>query len=285
MRELQASDPMAKRPRLEKLSWWLLKAGFGRDDVLLADAEFSEHLVPALTTTTASVFVKGRPPHPPPWLAYLTSHVTGGLPNLLAASSGAVLVVEAAGRLFAITFGQGRHLLNTSAFESDFGLKVVLNTVMPDKLKSVDAKTVEENTLHTRREVSRNSSFAAFGLDVSRDLLRAVTGKPQDETLAPWVTGSDALGLPSRVDVPALPELAERLLGFYESDAYKEHFDFVDYLRPERNPARTLELEEGLIETLQQETFGDVHLAAPQPLDWSDMAGFRFSTQPTASAL
>jgi Family of unknown function (DUF6119) len=108
-------------------------------------------------------------------------HTGADLGGLLTASSSAVLLIEAAQRHFAVTFGQGRHLLDPEAYEQDFGLKVVLNTVARDQLKSVDAKTIEETTLHTRRDVSRDSSFAAFGLDVSRDLLRAVTGTPQEK--------------------------------------------------------------------------------------------------------
>jgi uncharacterized protein (TIGR04141 family) len=277
----QESGAMPRPPRQEKLTWSLLKSGMTRDDALVEDGDYSSHFVPALTTVVPSLFVKSTPPHPPPWLHYLVPHTRGGLTNLFAASSGAVLLVEAAGRVFAITLGQGRHLLNSAAFESDFGLKAVLNTVMPDQLKSVDAKTVEENTLHTRREVSRNSSISAFGLDVSRDLLRAVTGKPQDESLGSWLTGSDSLGIHTRVQVPDLPQLAERLLAAYRSDNYKEYFDFIDFLRPEKSPARVLELEESLLEALQRESLGDIHLAAPEPLNWEDMDGFRFSTQPT----
>ena len=270
---------MARPPRREKLTWSLLKSEKTRDDVLAEDADVSAHVVPGLTTRLPSLFVRARAPHPPSWLGYLAPHVRGGLANLWAASSGAVLVVEAAGRVFAVTFGHGRHLLNTSAFESDFGLKVVLNTVVPDQLKSVDAKTVEETTLHTRREVSRNSSFSAFGLDVSRDLLRAVTGKPQDESLGPWLTGSDALGMPTRASVRELPDLAKRLFAAYEAEDYKRHFDFIDFLRPEKNEVRKLELEEILIRALHRAELVDIHLAAPEPLDWSDMDGFRFSTQ------
>jgi hypothetical protein len=90
--------------------------------VLADDVDVSEHIVPGLTTRIPSLFVKATPPHPPSWLGYLAPHVQGGLTNLYAASSGAVLIVEAGGRVFAVTFGQGRHLLNTSAFEPDFGL-------------------------------------------------------------------------------------------------------------------------------------------------------------------
>lgn len=271
---------MARRRRREKLSWSLVKSDFTRDQVLAPDAEVTAHVVPALTTVRPSLFVKATPPHPPSWQDYLEPHVQGGLRNLFAASSGAVLIVEARDRVFVVIVGQGRHLLNEAAFESDFGLKVVLNTVQPDQLKSVDAKTVEENVVHTRRELSRNATFSAFGLDVSRDLLRAVTGKPEDETLAPWVTGSDRLGLPTHATVPELPALAARLLDAYESDVYKEHFDFIDYLRPERDEEQTQRLEKVLLDALRNTHLADIHLAAPEPLDWSDMDGFRYSTQP-----
>ena len=271
---------MAPRRRQEKLTWALLKTDFDRDHVLSPDAEISPHVVPALTTVQPSLFVKATPPHPPGWQDYLEPHVQGGLRNLFAASSGAVLVVEARGRVFAVTLGQGRHLLNEAAFESDFGLKVVLNTVQPDQLKSVDAKTVEENVVHTRRELSRNATFSAFGLDVSRDLLRAVTGKPHDQDLGPWITGSDRLGMPTHCTVPELPALAGRLLDAYESEAYKEHFDFIDYLRPERDEGKRQRLEELLLAALRDERLADIHLAAPEPLDWGDMDGFRYSTQP-----
>jgi len=131
----------SKKARQEQLTWWLLKEGMTRQEVLADDADqISEHVVPALTTRAATLFIKSVPPHPPLRMGYLNPYVQGGLDNLFAASAGAVLVLEAAERTFAITFGQGRHLLNTMAFETDFGLRVVLNSVMPDKLKSIDAK-------------------------------------------------------------------------------------------------------------------------------------------------
>jgi uncharacterized protein (TIGR04141 family) len=190
-----------------------------------------------------------------------------------------VLFVEASDRLFAFTFGQGRHLLEPEALESDFGLKVVLNTVAPDQLKSVDAKTIDDTTVHTRRDVSRDSSLAAFGLDVSRELLRAVTGRPQDASLGPRLSGADALGLYTRATVPDLPALAERLLQHYLADDYKTYFDFIDFLRPEKSPARVRELERSLLDALERREISDVHLAAPEPLDWLDIDGFKFTSQ------
>lgn len=271
---------MPRQPRLETLTFSLLKEGMAREDALRDIAGVSSYVVPAIDPRRESLFVSSIPPHPPRWQSFLAQHVSGSLEGLATASSAAVLMLESAGRLFAVTFGQGRHLLDTEAFEQDFGLKVVLNTVAPDQLKSVDARTIDETPVHTRRDVSRDSSLAAFGLDVSRDLLRAVTGTPWDDTLARRLTGATALGMNTRAQVPELPALASRLLEAYEADDYKAHFDFIDFLRPEKRPGRRRELEERLVTALIERDIEDVHLAAPEPLDWLDIDGFRFSTWP-----
>jgi uncharacterized protein (TIGR04141 family) len=267
-----------RRPKLQKLTISLLKAELSRTDAIRDSDRLTAHRVPAIDAEQDSLFVAARPPAPPAWTTYLAAHVTESLEGLFTASASAVLLLEAADRVFAVTFGQGRHLLDGESFEQDFGLKVVLNTVDPAQLKSVDARTIDETTMHTRRDLSRDSSFAAFGLDVSRDLLRAVTGTPQDETLAHRLTGADALGIHTRAGLPDLPDLAERLLRHYEADDYKAHFDFIDHLRPEKNGARLRQLESMLVEALSTREITDVHLAAPETLDWGDVDGFRFSS-------
>ncbi len=270
---------MARKPKLQKLTISLLKDGISREGVFRDTASPTGYRVAALDSGADLLFIDATPPHPPRWIGYLAPHTSGSLEGLFAASASAVLLVEASNRLFAITFGQGRHLLDQDNVEQDFGLRVVLNTVAPDQLKSVDAKTIAETTVHTRRDVSRESAFSAFGLDPSRDLLRALTGTPQDTTLGERLTGTDALGIQTRAQVPELPALAERLLTAFKATDYKEHFDFIDHLRPEKSAARIAQLEQKLVDVLSTKEIDDVHLAAPETLDWIDVAGFRFSTE------
>jgi uncharacterized protein (TIGR04141 family) len=269
---------MARKPRLEKLTISLLKPGSTRKAVLREPSAYSPHTVAAIDPSQPSLFVLAKVPHQPRWAKYLEGQVSPALSGLVTASSSAVLLIEASKRLFAVTFGQGRYMVEDEALERDFGLRVVLNTVAPDQLKSVDAKTIEETTVHTRRDVSRESALSAFGLDVSRDLLRAVTGTPLDETLAHRLTGADSLGITTRVQLGGLRELAGRLLEAHEATTYKQNFDFVDHLRPEKDPARIEELDEQLLEALAAKELDDVHLAAPETLDWLELAGFRLST-------
>ena len=267
-----------RKPRLQKVTVSLLKEDLTRADALQERDDLVGYVLPELEPEQNSLFTIAKRPTPPRWTDYLKSHVAGDLGTLLTASASAILLLESADRLFAVTFGQGRHLLERDAVVQDFGLKVVLNTVAPDQLKSVDAKTIDETTVHTRRDVSRDSALNAFGLDISRDLLRAVTGTPRDETLAHRLTGSDALGIHTRAQVPDLPALAARLLEAYSDDAYRENFDFVDFMRQEKRPEVLDRLNNKLIEALRSREIGDVHLAAPETLDWLDIDGFHFST-------
>lgn len=215
----------------------------------------------------------------PRWVGLLRPHVAGDLEGLYNSSTSAVLLIEAADRLLALTFGHGRHLIEPEAVVHDFGLKIVLNTVAYNQIKSVDARTVDELTLHTRRDVSRDASFGAFGLDVATDLLRAVTGTTNREGLEGRLTGSDSIALNSRAQVPELSALGERLLNAYEEDSYKQHFDFIDHLRGIKDPTVISDLDEALVQALRTRDIDNLHLAVPEPLNWLDVAGFRFSSE------
>jgi uncharacterized protein (TIGR04141 family) len=260
------------------LTFLLLKEGVSGLEALRHDRELSAHVVPTIEDHTETLFINAPPPHRPRWQSYLDRHVTDRLGDLYAAGASAVLFVALENRVLALTFGGGRHLIDADVVEEDFGLKVVLNSVDPEKLRSVDAKNLNETTMHTRLDVSRESSFSTFGLDVTQDLVRAVTGTPRDESLAHRLTGSDALGVTTRAQVPDLPDLVKRLLDSFNDTAYRGNFEFVDYLRPEGKPARVAELNQQLVEALNSQDLESIHLAAPEPLDWMDLLGFRFTT-------
>jgi uncharacterized protein (TIGR04141 family) len=268
-----------RKPPIRKLTIYLLREGVARDEAFREEATFDDHLVPVLRADVPSLFTSSKPPREPSWVGYVGQHVAEPITGLLVASAGAVLLLEAANRLLAIAWGQGRHLLDATKIQPEFGLRCVLNGVEPSQLKSVDAKTIDETTVHTRRDVSRDSDLATFGLDVAQDLLRGVTGTPRDKTLGERLTGADPLGITTAATLPQLPALCERLLDVYAADTYKERFDFIDHLRLEKDKGRIEKLNDRLITALSAHELTDVHLAAPEPLDWLDLAGFRFKSR------
>lgn len=96
-------------------------------------------------------------------------------------------------RWFAISFGLGHVKLNYDAFEQDFGLRVVLNTVDPKKLRSADIRTPDENTTSRRMQTARRSDQSVFTINIERDIMRGLSGEPNDAAFARRVSGSDGI--------------------------------------------------------------------------------------------
>lgn len=269
-----------------RLTFFLLKEGRAADSVVRGSDTLTAMRVRGLglDSEQPNLFVKRSSVSVPRWATRLDQHADGDLTTgLLSASASAMLLiavpdVEDTPRLMALTFGHGRHLIEPDAIVHDFGLRVVLNTVAYDKIKSVDAKTVDELTRHSRLDVSRDASFGAFGLDVTTDLVRSVTGTTDRDGLAGRLTGSDSLALNSKLDVPEFPVLGAALVEAYGEDTYKAHFDFIDHLRTEKDPDTVAALDDALVEALQTRELDRLHLAVPEPVDWLQVSGFRFSS-------
>lgn len=269
----------------QRLSWFLFKSNVTPDDgiELALDPSVAGTLlayrVDALDPDQELLYVKPSHPVQPRWVQYVEPHIgTAQLPGMMGASSAGVLFIPSGRRLLVVTFGYGRFLLRQEALVQDFGLKVVLNTVDPGQIKSVDARTFDELTVHTRRGVSRDSAFSAFGLDVSRDLLRGITGTSASDGLAGALTGASALTMTTPLQVPELDALADTLLKAYRAKRYQKNgFAFIDYMRAERDPTVLSHLDDQLVQALEAGDLTDMHLAIPEAIDWQEVAGVRFS--------
>lgn len=269
--------------RKQRLTWFLIKRGkdFADVDQIIEPPDMGElhkYKVSALDSKKESLFVKSSVPVPPRWVKYVSNHVTSGtLPKVLGASSAGVLLIRAGKDLLAVTFGYGRFLLKPEALVQDFGLKVVLNSVDPKQIKSVDARTFDELTVHTRRGLSRDASFSAFELDVTRDLLRGITGKAVDDK--GMLTGAVALTLNTKAELPMLPAMARELATSYRTKRYKKHFDFIDHMQAERDPRLVAKLDTKLLDALRGRELTEMHLAIPEAVDWQQIEGVRFSVK------
>lgn len=220
-------------------------------------------------------FLQTSQQNPPGWAEFVNQGITGlSLPNNV--SSSGVLFVKKGKRYFAFSFGHGYHMLDPGRYLRDFGLRVALNRVDPDSLRSVDAKTVEDLTIHTRRQASAASRFETFGLNVSQDLVRAVTGTSADKNLATALTGSDGLAFTARLDFKDLGKKCADLLSAYQDTAYKKRFGFIDYVQRERDPAVVAALDDQLVKDVRAGSFGRTHMAPAEIVDWKGIAGFAY---------
>ena len=143
-------------------------------------------------TVIGDLYVKKSVPRPPGWGKLFKEYID---PKNLgkASSTAAVFVLKVGGRWFAITFGQGRYLLKPECWEERFGLLVSLNSIGQNKIKSIDKRTFDALSTHSKIQSSQEAAPQEFGLDIEQDLVRAVTGSPTDEKLGHRLSGMDAL--------------------------------------------------------------------------------------------
>jgi uncharacterized protein (TIGR04141 family) len=111
-----------------------------------------------------TLFVRMPKSRPPTW-ASLFKEFLDAADIGRTSSSSAIFLIRTQGRVFAITFGQGRFLLEDDCWEERFGLKVALNTVGESSLRSVDKVTFDAIAAHTRTQSSRSASAMEFGVD------------------------------------------------------------------------------------------------------------------------
>ncbi|MBK5221060.1 MAG: TIGR04141 family sporadically distributed protein [Thermoleophilia bacterium] len=140
---------MAPKAPLRSLSLFLLDRRIERwEEALRSTGGLHEHRLKSDSGVDGVLYLRPQGRKAPNWVGFVEPHVEdeGSLRSLFNASTSAVLFLTAGGRRFAIVFGQGRHLLDPDSFEYDFGLRVVLNAVEPERLKSIDAKRFDERS-------------------------------------------------------------------------------------------------------------------------------------------
>lgn len=275
---------MARRQiRARSLSIFLVKPDFSSADRVLLDLSALSHSrVTVGTQHVGDLYIKPTSDRLPSWLSLFDGALRPVPQDIHNASAAAVLRIEAGGRVFALTFGYGRSLLRPGAWEEDFGLRVTLNAVDPLRIRSVDRVKFDAISQHSQIQASRDANIVEFGLDVEQDLLRAVTGKPRDSTLANQLTGKDALRADARINLGDLPGLLVRFWEASSQDVYREHFAWVDQVSEVRDPLQIQALDTTLIERISHRDFDHLWLGIPDRIDWEGMAGFKYRDAPTA---
>ncbi len=166
------------------------------------------------------LYVQRNPLKLPSWLGFFEDIVDFEGMELRTTGAKAVLVIQRdANTVFALTFGYGRWMIQDSAIESRFGLHVTLNAIDPTGIRSIDHKRLEAISRQTREQLSQASGLQYFGMDVERDLLRAVTGKPRDATLADRLAGGDQLTVIGDISIRGLNAALSRFRSIVEGNS------------------------------------------------------------------
>lgn len=224
-----------------------------------------------------TLYLKRAEPKDAIWIDFFAQHISPTEFNQVC-SAGGLLVREHLGRIFAITFGNsGQFLLPKDLCEERFGLRIALNSIDKQAVKSIDRNRIDTIARQSREQTSQKAEFRDFFIDTDRDLLGAVTGNPEDESFGDWITGKDSVTIKTEVSLETLPTLLEQLFDKYKDNSYQTKFPWVDNLAPIRDATLPHELDAILIERMNEPNgTNNVWMAVPEIMNWNNLAGFRF---------
>jgi uncharacterized protein (TIGR04141 family) len=223
----------------------------------------------------AALFIPSTNAKLPKWTSFFADHVPSDT-FAKTRSEGALLVLRHNDRVFAVAFGTGRFQLKQDCWEERFGLRVALNCVGNNVVKSIDKHTLDPLARHTREQASREATASEFGLDIEQDLLRAVTGTPTDPSFGKWVSGTDSLHLSVSVDLHGLPDLLGRLHQQFLDDSYKTTFPWVGQIAEVKDSSIVESLNGLLAERLRSGNRDNTWMAVPEVISWDSVGGFRY---------
>lgn len=209
----------------------------------------------------------------PSWLGFLEEQAGPQPENLIASGAGGVLFLPTDDRIFAICFGHIHFALNDEAFERQFGLKVTLNSVPRDGLRTLDLATPDAVTFQKRVQASKDSDVQDFGVDVLRDLARVAGGTPSDVSFARFAAGRDTLSITCKLTSETLADKCEQVLAVYRSDTYKQRFPWIDNMQVVRIKETLATLDGHLFEAINSLRAGDeseLHMAPPEIVDYEE---------------
>lgn len=210
----------------------------------------------------ASLFLLDAPPTEPWW-----KDCFGIQQPLFRAHKGALIFLPVRARTFVLSFGHVHHYLNDESYEHDFGIRVTLNSVDPNKLRIADS--LEPGPARRRRtQIPSHSNLAALDFDRDTSILKRLTGYTSEDSadLFGHATGSSSLRISIPCDPTSWNALCQRLLDLYTSKTYEEIFPDIQSVTPVRDPKVLDALNVRLIDGLVEDA-GDIYLAVPEFID------------------
>ena len=219
----------------------------------------------------ARLFVGQIYSNAPPWRTFIETGAADLPEDMFSGGAGAIIFVPVGKRTMAISFGHGHIALDLDAFERQFGLKVTLNAVPRNNLRSLDLATPDAVTFQKRIQASRDSDIQNFGVDMLRDLARVAGGTPKDRTFADFVAGKDSLSITGEIDGTSLGPKCAEILKVYNGTEYKTDYKWVDQLRIVLEKDKVEALDNNLmaaIATLRSGGNSDLHLAPPEIVNY-----------------
>ena len=233
--------------KYHNLSILLLKDDFDNfNQVIKDDSRTKQFDIENGSEHIGTLYVRSSVPKPPKWSSFFEEIIE--IEDIgINTTVGAVLFIETEGKIFAVTFGSGRYLLKPDSWVERFGLKVALNSIGREKIRTIDKTIFDAISRHSKEQASKETDARHFGLDVEQDLLRAVTGLPKNPAIGKRIYGMDSLSVSTDIKIERLEDLLKRIYAKYMDDSYKRDFPWVDHICEVKDNSVVSELDTLLV--------------------------------------
>jgi len=274
-------------------SIYLIKSDFAENDNYLQDIEGCQHYsIPISGYPNAEAYIKTIPSKIHSWSRLLPTEVSGiNWSQYRTRSLFGLLLIEVNERLFALTSGFGRYLLDPFSVENRFGFKAVLNSIDPQTIQQLSKTTLSQNPKTSIEQVTKGANLGQFGIDGFLDLIQRVKGKSKIENLGLSLDGEDALKISVAHELDQLPYVLTECLNLYSSNEYQNYFPEVDNLAEvkdkEQKSLLNKDLENQLNSELEQfstggEFSGNIWASIPEIVFDEDFECFTFKNNEDA---
>ncbi|MCU7919227.1 MAG: TIGR04141 family sporadically distributed protein [Candidatus Thiodiazotropha sp. (ex Epidulcina cf. delphinae)] len=271
---------MVDKPKKTDLNIYLAKSGAVMPEDVIKDIEKLKCFKISVEGFDACrVYIKKTFSNLPRWTNFFTPSID---PDEFGfnSSTGALLYAKVDDGVFMLSFGQGFHLIDSAMIEMNFGLRTSLNLIDEESIRSIDKSSFEQHPTQSREQTGIATELQYFGLNIEQDLLRAITGKPQDERFGKRVSGMDALKLNVEVDLQKLPKLLKSIYTAYKDERYKKGpFAWVDHIGEVRDKQLHAALDSIILERINSGAYQNIWISVPDIIDWDRVVGFKYSTR------
>ncbi|MBJ8428324.1 TIGR04141 family sporadically distributed protein [Acinetobacter bereziniae] len=267
-----------EKKRKEKLSIYLARDGQKEDSHLIKlENTQSPIRIDLPNIDSAILYIKKYSPKiTPPWTKLFTDN--GLVPSSefgFSSNVGAILIIRMLDSTFILTFGTGFHLLRLEAIERDFGLKVTLNSVDPDKLRSLDKASYDLNPLNSRTQSTLDVDIFNLHLDSEMEMLYAITGVSIVNEFGSQVTGRDALTIAVETNLEDIPRILKESIKRYKMNLPNK-FSWVENIHRVRDLDEIEILDLELDVYLSSNKHENFWLGEPEIIDWENQIGYSF---------
>lgn len=213
----------------------------------------------------------------PPWLDVVNGFLPREQQKTLnqSASSGAVIALKVRNRIMALSFSAGRFNIDQEKIESRFGLKTCLNLQTTNKFKNLRIQSLEANSVQKQESRSSWVELDEFSINIENEMVKSVTGQIDSEYFGKNISGFDSLSIKIDFDNTDIHDVCEKLLDAYESDVYKQKYDYIDKIFPVNDKALISILDSELFEKIKNHD-EEVWMCIPDFINWEEIEYFTY---------